>query len=1124
MSKVFILGLGGSGSSIVRSYLQNNKNNENIYPLIIDTDQKTFSDFSTEYTLDLSINASVHEVVLRVGKDNINHYFPTSCEEVNSNFIRRIKMNNGANLWRQQGILAFEDFIRRDKDQTFYRLIDRIFDEYEEGEVIQFYVVTSICGGTGSGLLLPLTLYIKKYIKEKFNVDIKFNGLLTCPDLYVDKLTSENKEKALANAYATMQEINAVDVVTKGYNFDTQNKSFTIDFKLNLFGEELFDAHEKKYCNRKYFPFENIYLLDRIPSVETLINHEIHFAGVLNMLINDYEKISKQSDVVYKSLFVKKIVYPFEYTLNYVQNKKVLEDFKNEWMYFFDYAYEKINYNNEIELRVSKHSSSKYVNITDQLNNSKILDRDVLNRIIPDHKKDNIKYMHENEKACLQERTLELYDSIKNRCKLIDSESLENTIDVDLEIKPLSIFDSKNKKLKKKQVIIDEIDRFIINLKKFIFEKVTDIENSKNSIIEEIVKPFIDSLLKDDNKKYVHPLIAYVRLNLFYDNLNKSYNYNSLIDIYSPQIIENYDKMIIPTDIYQVIFRLNSTKNSYFNIGSDRFLYLIENKYFHLNNLKEDYEFIKADMLEVINNVKSYFLKYYYRILFDYTKVIIDKYYQLFKRIKNLIPDFEEELKYIRNEGCFETSILKNIKSNDKYKEQVYEVFDNNYDYSGDDVIGKTVYEFVNNHLIEQEPQFTNNDVRDLYQTLSLEFRKIILEDEDIKRLISKNIIQIIQANNLFENESLNTELRKKISPLINGNNPSLLINTPRGDDKNSPVIYKTINISNGIRDFIVNNKDFLNYDSSISEDIVNRFFFIMGNTEKEIVVNNTLNDNEIVLIDYVNNLHLDWFIKLNECEKDNQLFKAYYKIVSEERVQLSELWNPHIFNLTNNNTSLIYLNNEKQKEYEETFSKAVIWSLLNELIYIDYQKDKDDFKPIYYLVVNGKNTIPTINNEPILSDAFGEILKYIRLNYGFIYKNAKKYDEYLFKLTNEYKSLARPTVSEEFILNKIKATELFNVLNNKLKLSKGNDNKKLIHILYEVYESDKKNKDCQLILAQLGKDIKNLLDVITFESAFNSDKFTKEIVKEITNDNLYYISDKNVLSKVISWTRKHIF
>ncbi len=1121
MSKVFILGLGGSGSTIVRHYLQINKNNENIYPLIIDTDSKTFNNFCVEYALDLSVNATVYEIVLSIGKDNIDHYFPTSYDEINSNFIRRVKMNNGANLWRQQGILAFEHFIRKDKDQTFFRLIDKVFEEYEEGEVIQFYVVTSICGGTGSGLLLPLSLYIQKYIKEKFNVDIKFNGLLTCPDLYIDSLTSEKKEKAYANSYATMQEINAVDEVTKGYNNDLQNKSFNIDFNINLFGEELFDASEKKYYNRKYFPFENIYLLDRIPSVDTLINHEIHFANVLNMLTIDYEKKNNPSDVVYKSLFVKKVVYSFEHTLNYVQNKKVIEDFKNEWMYFFDYAYEKINFDNEIELRLSKQSSNKYVNITDQLKNSKLLDRDVLNRIISEFKSDNVKYNYENEKSYLQEKTIELYDCIKNRCELIDSEWLENSIDKDLEIKSLSIFDSKNKKLKKKQVLIDEIDKFILNLKNLIFENLKNIEDDKSLIIEEIVKPFIDSLMKDDNKNYVHPLIAYVRLNLIYIELKDYYNYQCLIEINNTQNIED---IIIPLDIYNINYIPNNDKNSYFDSGSNRILRLVKNDYSHLNNLKKDYQFIKIDLLKVISNIKSYFSNYYYYIVFGYTKELIDKYYQLFKKIKSLIPDFEEELKYIKNEGCFETSILKNIKSNEKYKEQVYTVFNNNYDYSGDDVIGKIVFDLVNSHLLEQESQFTNSDVRNLYKSLSLEFRKIILKDKDIKKLVNKNIIQILQVNNLFEDDCLNTELRKKISPLINGNIPPLLINTPKGDDLNSLNICKTINISNGIKDFIVENKEFLNFDGTDSEDIVDRFFFIMGNTEKEIIVNNALNDNEIVLIDYVNNLHLDWFIKLNECERNNQLFKSYYKIIGEQKVQLSELWNPHIFNLTSNKTSLIYLSSEKQKEYEEAFSKAVIWSLMNELIYIDFQKEKDDFKSIYYLVVNGKSTIPTINNEPILSDNFGALLKYIRLNHEFIYKNAKKYDEFLLKLTNEYKELARPTVSEEFVLKKIKEICLFNVINDRLRLSKGNDNKKLIHILYDVYESDKKSKDSQFILEKIGKDINDLIEVITFESALTSEKFTKEIVKQITNDNFDYISDKNKLSKITSWTRKHIF
>ena len=119
-------------------------------------------------------------------------------------------------------------------------------------------------------------------------------------------------------------------------------------------------------------------------------------------------------------------------------------------------------------------------------------------------------------------------------------------------------------------------------------------------------------------------------------------------------------------------------------------------------------------------------------------------------------------------------------------------------------------------------------------------------------------------------------------------------------------MIIKSISLSNEIKDYIILNKDKLNQEFENVEDIVNTFFYMMGNTNSNIIVDKTLSDKEFVLTEHITNMRLNWFKKLDELCADYSYFKYYDKIIKEDKILLSELWNPHIYSLLNNDTSLI--------------------------------------------------------------------------------------------------------------------------------------------------------------------------------------------------------------------------
>lgn len=1131
MDKIFVLGIGGSASFIVNQFININKNKENIVPLILDTDLASLDKYDVDYKIELTKNEVIYETVKRVGIDNIKSWFETNPNQPNTNFMKRVDMHKGCHLWRQQSLLAFEDFIRGPKNAIFFETIDKMFEEYEEGQVNQFYIISSICGGTGSGLLLPLSMYIKQYINEKYRIDIKFNALLTCPDIYINELVADNKTKCYANAYATMQEIDNIDKVTKGYNDNIESKSFNIDIKLEYFNKMLFDSNDKNYQKRENFPFENIYLIDKLPTIDSITTHELYIVNVLKNLITNYKTQNEVSDIVYQSLFVKKVIYPYQHTLKYVVSQKALDDIKNEWLYFYNFVEEQVKLSSEDNNKLYNNSSSTvFLNILDQIDGNSNLDECILNRYsnLEEYEK-IIKYDNKYEKKYVEKIAIEIEDVILNYCYNFDSEELEEQIKEQINITPLSFFDTKSKKDQKKEVILKEVRNFIIELKKYYYKKLKNIEEDQNKFIEQNLITLIKKVVVDEQNTYVHPMIAYIRLNRLYKNINGLLTSQKLLDIKN---LYEYNEIILPDIIFDIEEDPEAKKkrieakeqpNSYIAAGRSRFARLLQNDAKHLKSLEEEYESIKMDFKMIIQNLKEQIALYYNVVTLNVLNVLLNNYYQVFKKTKKVYEDLEDEVKVIKLLGSSDSSILKNLKSQEKYKTSAYEAYKKANDKYYDNISGYCVFEKVFECSFTNKGVINSTSIHHIYDSIVSTLQCEVLENKEIKKLVNKNILEILINDDLFDESEFDfTELRKKMSPLTNGTITPLNIYVPKGDDTQSPVIIKSISLSNEIKDYIILNKDKLNQEFENVEDIVNTFFYMMGNTNSNIIVDKTLSDKEFVLTEHITNMRLNWFKKLDELCADYSYFKYYDKIIKEDKILLSELWNPHIYSLLNNDTSLIYLNPDKQIEFEESTFKALLCLLLKNQIYTDIIKE-DDYKPVYYIMIDGKPIIPQINNKPIYEENFDDLLKYLKSNKNLISEMAHQFDEFINKEKSLYNLDKKHKINEDFVMKKIEKNQLFKLMIEKIKFSKGTDNKKLIHILYEIYEKNKSNKDPILMIQYIIKILNDIINNYLEELELDVEKIKKGLYKQIINSDFDYIKEKDKSKKIISWIKKQI-
>ncbi len=118
--------------------------------------------------------------------------------------------------------------------------------EVERSKFVQVYIVSSVCGGTGSGILIDVAFRVR----ELFGDDADIVGIFLLPSCFLPEMQShKQKQRIQANAYATLREINHFMC----------GKPFEACFPDNPFA----DNDGKKNSHILYRPYDLIHMVDR---------------------------------------------------------------------------------------------------------------------------------------------------------------------------------------------------------------------------------------------------------------------------------------------------------------------------------------------------------------------------------------------------------------------------------------------------------------------------------------------------------------------------------------------------------------------------------------------------------------------------------------------------------------------------------------------------------------------------------------------------------------------------------------------------------------------------------------------------------------------------------------------
>lgn len=207
-----LVGLGGSGSKIIERVCRMTEldENSNIAFVIFDTDINDLAEIQKRnpsiYTVQTSTKQKVGEYLA------IDTYARDSWFPVNA-VLNNKALTEGAGQVRSVSRLAFETAVRANKMEPLKKAIQSLFkvEEKKLDQALRVIITGSLAGGTGSGLVLPVALYIQNYLRTAFPGNSTITrGFFLLPEVFYEVIPAQAERNNLkANAYAALRELDA---------------------------------------------------------------------------------------------------------------------------------------------------------------------------------------------------------------------------------------------------------------------------------------------------------------------------------------------------------------------------------------------------------------------------------------------------------------------------------------------------------------------------------------------------------------------------------------------------------------------------------------------------------------------------------------------------------------------------------------------------------------------------------------------------------------------------------------------------------------------------------------------------------------------------------------------------
>ena len=254
------VGVGGTGCRIVTRVAEMCRpgEKENINFVCLDTNVNDLSSVAGSgshiYTVQTSNTQTVGNY-LDYDADALNNWFPKNA------VLYDKTVSEGAGQVRAISRLALNSTIKTGRIRPLYDAVDDLFRKSgkEMKQAMRAVIVSTASGGTGSGILLPLSMLIRDYVRNKYpNTSLIVRSLLLLPETLDSVITSDiERDSQRRNAYATVKELNAF--MMKGSGF------FDIDEDLQRYSNlhvDFTNPGSDELKSLSLLPFDFCFLMD----------------------------------------------------------------------------------------------------------------------------------------------------------------------------------------------------------------------------------------------------------------------------------------------------------------------------------------------------------------------------------------------------------------------------------------------------------------------------------------------------------------------------------------------------------------------------------------------------------------------------------------------------------------------------------------------------------------------------------------------------------------------------------------------------------------------------------------------------------------------------------------------
>lgn len=343
MAQTLLLGLGGTGSRIVNGVAAELKkkgffiNDGQICCAVLDTnenDRKKIKGSGVGIpVVPTSKDRIISDYIGMYSNKGVRSWMPISPDLLKQNML------DGASQIRYKSRLAFMDTI---EDRTIYELesqIDKLFNDRDDTK-IRVMVVSSLAGGTGSGMFIQAALWLREYFsKRKCAVTIR--GIFVLPDVFiktVSNMRNDNSEiqSLYANAYAAIRELNAITKIK------TKGMKTLLPVKI----DNLFDSEEGQPDGENVYDY--VFFVDDVAEGGAALNDIDQYEQIVARLVymqlyapmddelysvedNLFKRFQKSKEPVYGACGTAKAIYPSDDILRYCALRAAQDSLSSGW-------------------------------------------------------------------------------------------------------------------------------------------------------------------------------------------------------------------------------------------------------------------------------------------------------------------------------------------------------------------------------------------------------------------------------------------------------------------------------------------------------------------------------------------------------------------------------------------------------------------------------------------------------------------------------------------------------------------------------------------------------------------------------------------------------------------------